>query len=555
MTVFRALRHPRVVVARRVLAAVLAVAALQIALGIYYWLPVREVHLGILAPSWESVALVALLIAMSARTWPRWTERTVYILLTVIVVGFALLGFGQGLARLEFNQDLVVALQLKYVPALFSMMRSTQSLAWYLIDLAVMIIVVVAAVAAIYLSIRHLHRLSTHPGRRARLAVGFAAATVVLSLVVGLRGPLAGVAAEQIDFAVHKSHRIKVLARKLEREAAEAHASGSLEVGSWKPDVMVFVIEAYGAVLYRHEHPELAGFDRFLDGEHDELVRAGYHARSRFLTSPIFGGGSWMANATILCGVTINSQKRFGGLLASNLDCLPAVLDRAGYRTIMAAANTTYALDPGYLRRAPFSRVYMRDDFGYRGARMSWSYMPDQYVIHWVDRHEVAPRTGGPLLTYTILTSSHHPWNKIPPYIDDWSSLGDGTIYHRVPSILFPDNRFVTGRHYSQGYEASIEYVLHTIFKYVESLPPDRERIIVIVGDHEPHRPVANESKDPWWVPVHVLSRDPAAVERFASLGYVPGLVPDIKTGAGPLKRLFDHLIVALSGGGPPAAL
>ena len=542
-----ALKNPRVAVVLRVVAAVVAVGILQAALGIYYWLPPRNVDLGILAPTWESVALVGLLIAMSARTWPRWTERTVYIGLTVIVVAFALLGFGQGFARREFNQDVVVALQLKYVPSLFSMMRSTQSLAWYLIDLVVMVVVVAAAVAAIYLSVRHVHRVSTEPGRRMRLAVGFGAVTVLLSLLVGLRGPLAGVAAEQIDFAVHKTHRIKVLARTLEREAAEAHAHGSLEIGRWKPDILWFVVEAYGAVLYRDDHPALAGFDRFLDHELDDLRGAGYQVRSRYLTSPIFGGGSWMADLTMMCGVTINSQKRYAGLLASSLECLPGVLNRAGYHTVMAAANTTY-MEEDYHRHVPFDSIYMHEDFGYRGPRMSWSYMPDQYVIHWVDQHEIASRRGGgPLMTYTILTSSHHPWNKIPPYIDDWSTIDDGHVYFRTPATLFPDNRFVNGTHYSEGYKASIQYTLHTIFRYVESLPPDRDRLVVIVGDHEPHHPVAYEDKDTWWVPVHVLSRNPAALERFAPLGYVPGLVPSKATGAGPLKRLFDHVAVVLS--------
>jgi hypothetical protein len=51
------------------------------------------------------------------------------------------------------------------------------------------------------------------------------------------------------------------------------------------------------------------------------------------------------------------------------------------------------------------------------------------------------------------------------------------------------------------------------------------DALVILVGDHQPPAVIAGD-KQPWTVPIHVLSRDPALVAPFLAAGYVPSLVP-----------------------------
>jgi hypothetical protein len=53
----------------------------------------------------------------------------------------------------------------------------------------------------------------------------------------------------------------------------------------------------------------------------------------------------------------------------------------------------------------------------------------------------------------------------------------------------------------------------------------DGDALVVILGDHQPPGFITGE-KQPWTVPIHVLSRDADLVRPFAALGYVTGAVP-----------------------------
>ena len=59
--------------------------------------------------------------------------------------------------------------------------------------------------------------------------------------------------------------------------------------------------------------------------------------------------------------------------------------------------------------------------------------MPDQYVLSALQRLELAKRHRPPLFAEVDLISSHAPWTRIPRLIP-WDDVGDGSIFHRVPS-------------------------------------------------------------------------------------------------------------------------
>jgi hypothetical protein len=532
---------PRAHRARSVAGLVGAAVVLQLVLALFYWMPAPSAA-ALAAPTWELVGLVAILFAVG-RLEPRGAlARGVRALLTALALLLGVLGLAEGVARREFGYGAELAINVKYVGSLLHTMYRSESLPWFVLELAVAALVVVLVVAALHLSIGRLARAAREPGSRRGLAIGGAAYVAVAALTVGVAGPLTPRVVDELDLAVHHDQRLAELGDVLEREAGEA-ARVPMAIGEFRPSILVFVVETYGSALFLQ--PGFYGYRSYLDEEARALAAAGYASRSRYFRSPVFGGSSWMANGSILCGVRIPDPRRYASLYHSDLRCLPRVLGEAGYHTVLAAPNTV-GTDPPFLQRFPFDEYYLSDSYGYRGPMFSWSNMPDQFAIDLIDRRVVAAPRAEPLFVYYMLTSSHFPWRLIPPYLEDWSRVGDGAIFNEVEPLLFRGNSVHSGKRFHKAYDLSVRYTMHAIADYLIALPPDRAPLVLIIGDHQPRKPLADPAVDPWWVPLHVLSRDPSLVERFADLGYVPGMVPSADGTVVGLERFVDDLTRAL---------
>ena len=244
---------------------------------------------------------------------------------------------------------------------------------------------------------------------------------------------------------------------------------------------------------------------------------------SNFLTSTAFGGNSWLADSTLTTGVKIDNQAAFELLLESELKPMAWYFNQAGYRTVTAMPAMTSAWPEGDF--FAFDKKYHFRDFGYRGPNLKWAPMTDQYVLEVIHRREVSVAER-PLFVQYVLISSHYPFNLIPRYFEDWSLLGDGTIYSREDAVtvlpIKPGNRTAG----AEGYVASMRYELELITEYVTRFLPEEDRsLIVVVGDHQPYSGITGKGK-PWSVPIHVLSRDPGTLQPFVERGYTPGWIP-----------------------------
>jgi hypothetical protein len=530
--------------------AVVSVILLQVILTAYYWTADPDVSVA-LRPVWDLPAIVLLLVLLAAAGAPRWAGRLAVIILSVAVFCYFVIGVGQGFALREFGYDVVLRLHIAYVPELFRMMYGEEPLRWFIFYCALLALGVVALALIVYGTVRHLHAFS-RVGRRRQvgLVVGVAAGFAIGALTLGTSGPVTKEAYNQLDLAVNLKARLDASARRLDMEGAGLRHLNPFVKASERPDILVFVVESYGHVLFTD--PAFSQFPPWLQQKGAELEKSGYRIASKTMASPVFGGSSWLAASSLLCGVRIYNQKRFEGLYSSQVRCLPEMLNEAGYRTVIAAANTKY-LEDRFARKFPFDRFYFLPDLAYRGPRMGWSFMPDQYVIDFVDRREIQPHLATargaahePMFATLFLTTSHHPWSVIPPFFDDWSKVGDGSIYNQVAATQL-DNGFVAGADYKSAYRTSIQYSLQTVAAYLKKLPPDDRSVVIILGDHQPRRPVAGIRKDTWFVPIHVLSRDPAVLEKFARIGYTPGTnaaTPKQGTPSG-LEKFVQELFTA----------
>ena len=81
-------------------------------------------------------------------------------------------------------------------------------------------------------------------------------------------------------------------------------------------DVFLVFVESYGRSA--HENPLYAPTVTATLGDAEaRLAAAGLEARSAWLTSPVVGGQSWLAHATLLSGLAIDNEGRYRALLAS----------------------------------------------------------------------------------------------------------------------------------------------------------------------------------------------------------------------------------------------
>ncbi|MFC4946272.1 sulfatase [Pseudonocardia sp. GCM10023141] len=307
-------------------------------------------------------------------------------------------------------------------------------------------------------------------------------------------------------------------------------------------DVVLSFVESYGRAAL--DDPEFAPHvDAVLDDGTRRLDAAGFASRSAFLTSPVAGGGSWLAQATFLSGLWIDNQQRYRSLVASDRLTLPAAFGRADWQTVAMVPGTTYAWPES--RFYGFDRVYDAHTIGYRGPNFSWSTMPDQYVLSAFEHAEHAKPGRAPLLAEIPLTSSHVPWAPIPKMID-WNAVGDGSVFGPMPAAgIPPDTIWGDGPKVRTEYRRSIEYSLSSLISYVETYGDD-DLVLVFLGDHQAAPIVTGEGagRD---VPITIVTRDRSVLDRVSGWGWQPGLRPGPQAPVTRMDTFRDRFLTAFA--------
>jgi hypothetical protein len=332
------------------------------------------------------------------------------------------------------------------------------------------------------------------------------------------------------------------------RAAAEtdrfAGVTGLLDRLQGRETAIVFV-ESYGRTsfdtpLYSATH--IAS----LRAAEPALRQAGFALRSGWLTSPIVGGQSWLAHGTLASGLRLDSQTRYGAMLASPHRTLYDIAAGEGFRTLAVMPAITLAWPEGGM--LGFTEIFGAADLGYRGRPYNWVTMPDQYTLTVFDRIRAAGQ-GDTLLAQVVLISSHAPWVPVPELVA-WDAVGDGTILNRwaeagdPPEVVWRDPDRVR-----EQYRQSIDYSLRTVMAHA-ARQTGRLPLIVVLGDHQPAPFVAqDDSRD---VPVHVIG-PPDLVALTDSWGWTDGLVPDAALPAWPMEAFRDRFLEAFSSTVPPA--
>jgi phosphatidylglycerophosphate synthase len=409
---------------------------------------------------------------------------------------------------------------------------------------AVAVVLIVALLAVPVLALLRVTRVAAgHRGWALRAAA--ALAVVWLGLRVA-GAPVASSSAAALAVDEVQAVRIGLedratLARLIADDRFRATPGNRLLTGLRGKDVLFVFVESYGRVAVQGSSfsPRI---DAVLDAGTAQLRAAGFSSRSAFLTSPTFGGLSWLAHSTLQSGVVVDGQRRYDQLVRADRLTLTRAFKRAGWRAVGAMPANRRAWPEGFTFYH-YDEIYDRRNLGYRGPDFGLPPMPDQYTLLALQRRELARRHRPPLFAEVDLISSHAPWTRIPRLIS-WEDVGDGSIFARIPAeesteaALFGDAERARA-----AYGHSIEYVLTTLFSFVQRYGDD-ELVLVVLGDHQPATLVTGQGAG-HDVPISVIARDPEVMDRIAGWGWQDGMSPSPQAPVWPMAAFRDRFLTA----------
>ncbi|MEE9532487.1 MAG: sulfatase-like hydrolase/transferase [Syntrophobacteria bacterium] len=503
----------------------LAWAFLNVLVNLNY--PAQEPHrLALLLPSPE---VAVLLTALCAAVWLRMPfHPAVYFPLTALLIFFRLFRIGDVLMPMYFNRAFNLYIDSKYVPDLMHLLYYTVSLEAFIGYIGLGVALFTAVVWGVWRSFKTIHYYLA-VRRQRHVFVGLTSVLLGLSLFLhpGQTDERSGVFAkgffhrvvEEFDFILHvhgyRTQNLNAI-RLASTNADQAPTSLDKLRGA---NVYVFFVESYGHTVFtdpRHFSMIAPVFESFEQG----LEAHGFAVYSNFLTSPTYGGTSWLAHGTLASGVKLPNQMRYNLLVTSKVKTIAHYFNKAGYRTVSAMPGTTWPWPEGAF--FGYQKKYYAWHFDYKGPSYGWSPMPDQYVLDYVNRQEIQQRTK-PLFIEFVLVSSHAPFHRQPPYLEDWSQVGDGSIFHEKEIITFPIV-WPDLSNAAEAYITSIIYEVKVLKAHLEQHIKD-DALIIILGDHQPNVQITGENR-PWSVPIHIISRNRYFLEPFAARGYTPGIIP-----------------------------
>ena len=280
-------------------------------------------------------------------------------------------------------------------------------------------------------------------------------------------------------------------------------------------DVLLMFLESYGAVTY--DEPTIA---RVIAPARDELAHAaaatGRHVVSAYVSSPTFGGGSWLAHASFMSGVEVRDPGDYELLLTQERPTWPKLFEAAGYRAIAVMPGMKSAWPEGAFYG--FESIHDELSLGYGGPDFGWWRIPDQFSLARVAELEAANE---PLLTFLPTINTHIPFLPVPPYQADWQQVLTAKPYpvDDVAASLgqVPDWEALGG-----PYADSFVYTFTYLAGYLRERPAADE-LLVLIGDHQPAASVAGIDAR-WDVPVHVVTHRADVADALIAAGFVEGV-------------------------------
>ena len=311
-------------------------------------------------------------------------------------------------------------------------------------------------------------------------------------------------------------------------------------------DVFVVFVESYGAVAYDNAtvagvlDPARARLAADIADSHRQVV-------SGFVTSPTFGGSSWLAHISLLTGVEVRNEDTNVMVMAQSRDTMVSAFRRQGYRTIATMPGNYHPWPEGAFYG--FDEIYNRDRMEYRGPRFGWWPVPDQFTLARFDQLELTEPVEGdnrkPVFVLMPTISTHAPFGPTAPYQPDLTRLLSAEPYPEDEVTLAlatqPDLLNL-----APSYANAVAYAYASIGGYLK-MRADRDLVLIVLGDHQPAAAVSGVGAS-WDVPMHVIASRPGVLARLVAQGFTEGLSPRRET-LGPMNTMLPVLLDAFGRG------
>ncbi|MGW8188418.1 MAG: sulfatase-like hydrolase/transferase, partial [Desulfobacterales bacterium] len=465
-------------------------------------------------PSCEIFVLMA--VTAVAVRWGMPFHAAFYIPAIAVVLFLRLFIFADFLVPFYLSRPFNLYIDSFYLPDLIHLLYKSMPPSAFYSGLILLTVLVILLCLGLYESLSVIHGFFRHPhGRR----IFWGTAGMLFFVIAGYAHLVNGKTAagmfanmqrvaEEIRFILDVGTYRRLIHSEMQQTGSDAVDPTSAIKGLKGSDVYLFFIESYGHTVFENsEHLDL--FKPMLRRFAHDLSAAGFAVVSNFVDSPSYGGTSWLAHATAVSGLHIDNQLRYQFLLTSTIRTAIEKFNTAGYRTICVMPGTIGPWPEGTF--FGYSQLYTQPAFGYRGPGFGWSAMPDQFVLDFVRRRELE-NCRRPLFIEIVLGNSHAPFHVLPPFLADWSRIGDGTVYQDLDPLVFPVT-WSDMTHAAEAYIAALTYDFKVIQSFVEQFVKG-DALIILMGDHQPNVQITGPGR-PWSVPVHVISRNRAFLEPF----------------------------------------
>ena len=517
-----------------------------------------------------ALALYVLNFALTFHNvWPTpWITTRHELSIEVAVLVLALVGYARVRGRLSTRATTALALVLTLMtigryaevtaPALYGRAVNLYWDAQYLPNVAAMLVEVahplllaalalafIAALVGLFLILRWaLARVTASLERRpAQRALGGVALVLVAAFVAGF-APLPVRTLHHFSLPVTRTYWQQ--AEFIKAALGESTSPQSVPAGEplgdaplprvGGADVVLHFVESYGAVAY--DVPEIAAAVAPARAELSAALAAtGRVAVSAFVTSPTFGGTSWLAHSSFMTGLEIRNNGAYDLLLTQNRATLAKRFKALGHRSV--------ALFPGLRNEWPegafygFDRIYGARALEYRGPEFGWWRIPDQYALARIASLEMGAPPRAPAFVFFATISTHMPFRPVPPYQADWDRVLSAAPYD-AKDLVAESAGYAEWTNMRPAYAATLSYTFEYVAGFLRAHAAEN-LVWIMLGDHQPAASVTGEGAR-WDVPVHVITSDSDIAAALVARGFKAGLTP-APTSIGPMHEVSVLLL------------
>ncbi len=520
----------------RVAAVLAALALLNASLTFYDVWPTPAIQ-------WHghvSVELAAAVLLLACAAWRR-RDQSPWVIRGLAAVWMALvLGrYVDVMSPALYGRPINLYWDSRHLSAVAAMMTDAVSAPWLLLAVVavlVLLVLVFLATRWAFATVAAAMRAPLVRGALAALALAVTGQFVAQTAAGDVLPPV--VVAPPVTFTYWQQARL--VAMQMGRGTSPIAATRPVlanDLGQVRgADVLLVFMESYGAVTLDRSavaDPVAASRARFAAA----VAATGRGVVSAMVDSPTFGGSSWLAHISLMTGVEARDEGANAALMSASRDTLVSTFAHAGYRTVALMPGLGYAWPEGAFYG--FDAIYDTAAMAYGGPRFGWWTVPDQFALARLDVLEAARHDDRPRFVFFPTTSTHAPFAPTAPYQPDWPRLLSADPYAAADVTrelaLVPDYLDL-----APSYAHAVDYGLASIGGYLRQ-HPDRDLVLVLIGDHQPAAAVAGEGAS-WDVPVHVVASRPAVLDGLRARGFRTGVTPERRS-LGPMHALLPMLL------------